>query len=162
MCNSRVRSSVRRSAGRAILIAILGIAGLRAAAADDKKPYPVFTAEQFVSAMKTVGQAFTATNAAVTRNETEDAKAYLAISRDRLATTITFWRDRNRDDAVKMLRESLSLMDQLDVALSAEKVDTAKTGGLAKQIGASCQSCHQMYREQDPATKSYRFKGVTE
>jgi cytochrome c556 len=162
MCNRRLRTRVRRSAGRAILIAVIGIAGLRAAAADDKKPYPVFTAEQFVAAMKTIGQAFTATNGAVTRNETEDAKAYLAISRDRLATTITFWRDRKRDDAVKMLRDTVSLMDQLDVALSADQVDTAKTGNLAKQIGASCQACHQIYREQDPSTKSFRFKGVTE
>jgi len=162
MCNRRLRTRVRRSAGRAILIAVIGIAGLRAAAADDKKPYPVFTAEQFVAAMKTIGQAFTATNGAVTRNETEDAKAYLAISRDRLATTITFWRDRKRDDAVKMLRDTVSLMDQLDVALSADQVDTAKTGNFAKQIGASCQACHQMYREQDPSTKSFRFKGVTE
>ena len=162
MCNARVPTHVRRSVGRAILMAILGIAGLRAASADDKKPYPVFTAEHFVAAMKTVGQAFTATNAAVTRSETDDAKAYLAISRDRLATTITFWRDRNRDDAVKMLRQTLSLMDQLDAALSAETIDSATTGNLAKQIGASCQSCHQMYREQDPSTKSYRFKGVAE
>jgi cytochrome c556 len=162
MFKFRTPASVRRSVGPAILMTILGIAGLRAAAADDKKPYPVFTAEHFVSAMKTVGQAFTATNAAVTRSETDDAKAYLAISRDRLATTITFWRDRNRDDAVKILRQTLSLMDQLDVALSAEKVDTATTGNLAKQIGASCQSCHQTYREQDPSTKSYKFKGVSE
>ena len=162
MCSSRVPARVRRSAGRTILIAILGIAGLRAAAADDKKPYPIFTAEQFVAAMKTIGQAFTATNAAVTRSETDDAKAYLAISRDRLATTITFWRDRNREDAVKMLRQTLALMDQLDVALSAEKVDTAATGNLAKQVGASCGSCHQTYREQDPSTKSYKFKGVSE
>jgi len=162
MCNRRLRTRVRRSAGCAILIALIGIAGLRAAAADDKKPYPVFTAEQFVAAMKTIGQAFTATNGAVTRSETEDAKAYLAISRDRLATTITFWRDRNRNDAVKMLRETVSLMDQLDVALSADPVDAAKTGNLAKQIGASCQACHQTYREQDPSTKGFRFKGVTE
>src|SRR4051794_292545 len=140
MCKRRVRFEIRRSAGRAILMAILGIAGVGAAAADDKKPYPIFTAEQFVAAMKTVGQAFTATNAAVTRSETDDAKAYLAISRDRLATTITFWRDRHRDDAVRMLRQTLSLMDQLDVALSAEQVDAAATGNLARQIGASCQS----------------------
>jgi cytochrome c556 len=162
MCNPGRRTRVRRSAGGAILIAVIGIAGLRAAAADDKKPYPVFTAEQFVAAMKTIGQAFTATNGAVTRSETEDAKAYLAISRDRLATTITFWRDRKRDDAVKMLRDTVSLMDQLDTTLSADPVDPAKTGSLAKQIGASCQACHQAYREQDPSTKSFRFKGVTE
>jgi cytochrome c556 len=152
---------VRCSAGPAILLGVLGIAGLRAPAfAEDK--YPIFTAEQFTIAMKTIGQAFTATSGAVAKNETGDAKAYLAISRDRLATTITFWRDRKRDDAVKMLRDTLSLLDQLDVALSSDRVDPAAATNLEKQIGAACQNCHQAYREQDPATKSFRFRGVTE
>ena len=145
--------------GCAILLAAVWIAGLRVSAlADDQQPYPIFTADHFVIAMKTVGQAFTATNAAVARNETDDAKAYLAISRDRLATTITFWRDRKRDDAVKMLRVALSRMDELDAALSAERVDTTATSSLAKQIGESCEACHEAYREQDPATKKFRFR----
>ena len=102
------------------------------------------------------------TNAAVATRQTDDAKAYLAISRDRLATTITFWRDRNRADAIKMLRDTVSLMDQLDVALSADQVDTAATANLARQISASCEACHQVYREQDPTTKNFRFRNVTE
>src|SRR5262249_6434958 len=125
-------------------------------------PYPIFTADHFVIAMKTVGQAFTATTAAVAQQQTDDAKAYLAISRDRLATTITFWRDRKRDDAIAMLRAALSRMDELDSALSAERVDAEATSNVAKQVGAACAACHGSYREQDPETKKFRFRNVTE
>ena len=117
-------------------------------ATGQEKPYPIFTAEQFVSAMKTVGQAFTAVNASLGRNEFEDSKAYLAISRDRLATTITFWRDRKKDDAIKMLRNTVNRMDDLDVALSADTIDAAVVAARVKQVGAACQACHAIYREQ--------------
>ena len=123
-----------------------------------QKPYPIFTPDHFVSAMKTVGQAFAACNTALAKNQIEDSKAYLAISRDRLATTITFWRDRRKDDAVRLLREVLTKMDELDAALSVEKVDPAAVSVIARQIGAGCQACHGVYREQDPATKAYRVK----
>src|SRR5438477_13180288 len=69
----------------------------------EKKPLPIYTLDQFVAGMKTIGQAFGAVNASLGRNVYDDSKAYLAISRDRLATTITFWRDRRKEDAIKML-----------------------------------------------------------
>jgi hypothetical protein len=49
----------------------------------------------------------------------------VAITRDRLATTTTFWRDRHRDDAVKTLRDTLAKLDALDDAMSADDVDPA-------------------------------------
>src|SRR6185295_333620 len=111
-------------------------------------------------------QAFNAVNATLPTgpigpDKASDAKAYLAISRDRLATTITFWRDRKRDDAIKMLRDVLNKMDALDEALSVDSVDPAAVSGITKQIGTACQACHQVYREQDPVTKAYRVKGET-
>jgi cytochrome c556 len=111
--------------------------------------------------MKTVGQAFTAVNASLpnaNNKDVSDAKAYVAITRDRLATTITFWRDRHRDDAVKTLRDTLAKLDALDDAMSADNVDPAAVSAIARQAGAGCQACHQVYREQDPATKAYRVK----
>ena len=86
---------------------VVGSAG-SVAHARQQKPYPVFTLEHFVAAMKTAGQAFSAVNASLARNDVEDSKAYLAISRDRLATTITFWRDRKKDDAIAMLKDALT------------------------------------------------------
>ncbi len=138
--------------GRVTLPVVVPIAGAQ------QKPYPVFTVEHFLAAMKTVGQAFAAVNGSLGRNEFEDSKAYLAITRDRLATTITFWRDRNKDDAVKMLRDALAKMDELDAVLSAEKIDPSEAGARAKQVGAACAACHAVYREQDPTTKAYRLK----
>jgi hypothetical protein len=129
--------------------------------AQDKKPYPIFTYEQFVAAMKTVGQAFNAVTASLSRNEIDDAKAYLAISRDRLATTIVFWRDRKRDDAIRLLRDNLAKLDELDAALSVERVDRVGVDALASQVTASCQNCHNVYRDQDPVTKAYRLKPGT-
>jgi cytochrome c556 len=129
--------------------------------AGQEKPYPIFTTEHFVSAMKTAGQAFAAVNASIGRSEFEDSKAYLVISRDRLATTITFWRDRKKDDAIKMLRDTVAKMDDLDVALSAEKIDPGAVAARVKQVGAACQACHAIYREQDPITKAYKLKTGT-
>jgi hypothetical protein len=126
--------------------------------AQQQRAYPIFTLEHFVSAMKTIGQAFAAVNASLARNDYEDSKAYLAITRDRLATTITFWRDRKKDDAIKMLRDALTKMDELDAALSVEKIDPAEVSARARQVGAACAACHAAYREQDPSTKTYRLK----
>jgi cytochrome c556 len=129
------------------------------AAQGQAKQYPVFTADHFVAAMKTIGQSFALVSTSLGRKEYEDSKAYLAISRDRLATTITFWRDRKKDDAVKMLRDTLARLDDLDAAMSEEKIDAAAVATAAAQAGASCEACHAVHREQDPATKAYRFKG---
>ena len=139
-------------------------AGTRPIAAQGQaKEYPIFTADAFVAAMKTVGQAFGLVNSSLTRKEYEESKAYLAISRDRLATTIIFWRDRKKDDGVKMLREALMRLDALDEAISAERVDPAAVAAAEKQAGSACEACHAVYREQDPATKAYKFKaGLTE
>ena len=139
----------------------VGVASSGAEAAAQDKPYPIFTAEHFVAAMKTVGQAFAAVTTSIGRNEFEDTKSYLIISRDRLATTITFWRDRKRDDAIKMLRNTVNRMDDLDVALSADTIDPAVVAARVKQVDAACQACHAIYREQDPVTKVYRMKTGT-
>jgi hypothetical protein len=141
-----------------IAAVVMVAAGPVTSSAQERKPYPTFTADHFVGAMKTAGQAFAAVNISLTKNEIEDAKAYLAISRDRLATTITFWRDRGKGDAIKMLRDTLVRLDELDLALSVDQVDHTAVGGIMKQVGTACQACHAAYRDQDPASQTYRFK----
>src|SRR5580765_6137842 len=147
-----------KSGGRVALLVAVLLTAVPVSNAQEKKPYPIFTADHFVAAMKTIGQAFTAFNASLAANDVGESKAYLSITRDRLATTITFWRDRQKDDAVKMLRDVLKNLDAMDDALSMETVDRAAVAAIGKQVGAGCQACHQVYREQDPATKAYRFK----
>jgi cytochrome c556 len=123
-----------------------------------QKPNPVFTYDDFTNAMKTLGRNFAAVNSLISKNDFDGAKSQLARSRELLATTITFWRDRKKDDAVKMLRDEVATFDELDAALSAEKVDPARVNAVVKQAGAACQACHGVYREQDPQSKGYRLK----
>jgi hypothetical protein len=123
-----------------------------------KPPYPIFTADDFSSAMKTLGRNFAAVNSLISKSDFDGAKSQLARTRELLATTITFWRDRKKDDAVKILRDNVAKLDELDAVLSAEKVDPAAVNAVARQAGAVCQSCHAIYRDQNPTTKEYRFK----
>ena len=120
--------------------------------------YLIFTPENFVDTMKTVGVNVSAVNAALVKQDFPTAKAQLIRSRERLALTITFWRDRKKDDATRILRDALRQMDGLDTLLSASPVDSAAASSLVKQIGANCQACHAAYREQDQNTRAYRFK----
>ena len=132
------------------------IAGGWAVAAD--KTYPIFTPKQFVNNMQLLGRNFDAVNGSLAKNDYDTAKAQLARSRELLAITITFWRDRKKDDAIKVLRETLAKIDDLDTALSAAKIDPSAATAIAAQVTAGCQSCHSRYREQDSDTKRYRFK----
>jgi cytochrome c556 len=126
-----------------------------------QKAYPIFTRDDFVKFMKTVGQNFGAVNASVAAADFESAKSQLTRSREQLAVTVTFWRDRKKDDALKFLKETLTRMDELDDALSMETIDKARVGAVLKQVNASCESCHAVYRDYNPATKTYSFKAGT-
>ena len=86
------------------------------------------------------------------------AKARVIRSREQLAVTVTFWRDRGRDDAVTLLRTALDRMDALDAALSIETIDPRAVDTLATRIGGACDACHTIYREQDPVTSEYRLR----
>lgn len=140
----------------ALVAALLG--GSVVHAQNAPKKYPLFSAADFESSMKIVGRAFGSVSTAVGTNDYETAKAQLARAREQLAVTVTYWRDRQAADALRLLKDTLSRMDALDDALSATAVDGAAVSAATRQVGAGCHGCHQSYREQDPATKAYRFK----
>src|SRR5262245_36684333 len=104
---------------RLVAAATLVLGGSLAVAQQSPK-YPVFTDDNLDQAMKTVGLAFGLARGAIDKSDYQNAKDYLVRSRDQLATTITFWRDRTKDDAIQILRETLKQMDALDTAMSAE------------------------------------------
>lgn len=108
--------------------------------------YPTFTTDHLNEAMKTVGLAFGLAGTSAARSDHENAKDYLIRSRDQLATTITFWRDRKEDEAISILRETLKRMDALDAALSAVQVDGAAVKTLTGEINGRCDACHAKYR----------------
>ena len=123
-----------------------------------QKRYPIFTEQDLVKTMKTVGPNVERADTLIAGGDFATAKAQLTRAREQLAMTATFWRNYKKDDAVRMLRETLSKMDELDLALSREKVDAGRARALFREVDASCQGCHAVYREQDSATKTYRVK----
>lgn len=146
--------------GRPILAAavVALFVALGSSFATAQKPYPIFTRDHLGATMTTLGPNVSAATASLLAGDHESAKAQFIRSREQLATTITFWRDHGREDAIGLLRATLSKMDDLDTALSAETVDEAAATGFARDIGGACQACHDVYREQDPITSEYRLK----
>jgi cytochrome c556 len=143
-----------RLACAAVALAVAGGAALTA----QKNPYLKYTEQHFVESMQTAGRNYSAVNDLLKKGDYQDAKAQLTRVREHLATTITYWRDNKKDDAIVMLRAALRALDDLDVALSPEKVDAAAVGAVSKRIDSACQACHNVYREQVPGTKTYRVK----
>jgi cytochrome c556 len=129
-----------------------------AAATAQKNPYRNYTEQKFVENMQTAGRNYAAVKDFVAKNDYDSAKAQLTRAREQLAVTITFWRDSKRDDAVQMLRKAINAMDELDVALGAEKVDASAVAAASQRLDAACEACHAVYRDQDPVTKAYRIK----
>ena len=139
-------------------VVLVGALAFGAVAIAQKNPYRNYTEEKFVENMQTAGRNYAAVTEFVAKSDYESAKAQLTRAREQLAITITFWRDRKKDDAVAMLRTALAGMDNLDVVLGADTVDPAAVRSAFQRINTACEACHSVYREQDPTTKAYRVK----
>ena len=90
--------------------------------------------------------------------EFDTAKALFTRTREQVAVSITFWRHNERDDGVRMLRAVLDGLDALDAALSRPPIDSAAAAGLTTRAEAACQTCHAVYRAQDPDTGEHSVK----
>ena len=136
----------------------LAATGLLAAAAGvalvaQQRPFPVYNEYHLDRTMKLVGRNFAGARGALDAGEFEAAKALFTRTREQVAVSITYWRHNGRDDGVRMLRDVLDGFDALDAALSKPPVDAA--AALAAGTDAACQTCHAVYRAQDPDTGDY-------
>jgi len=141
-------------AGATLIVVVASGSGAIA----QKNPYRNYTEQKFVENMQTAGRNYAAVTDLLAKSEYQPAKAQLTRAREQLAITVTFWRDKKKDDAVKLLRDALRVMDDLDSALSGEPVQPSAISAASQRLSAACQACHALYRDQDPATKSYRVK----
>ena len=157
MCDRKsVRQRIRHVLGRCgLVVAVWGIVGIVALA---QKPYPIYTPDHLSATMETLGPNFTATMQSLEAADYAITKERLSRSREQLATTVTFWRDHERDDAIRYVRAALQGMDDLDVALSVDQVDSMAALTVAEEIRSACTSCHAVYREQDSTTGEYRLR----
>ena len=118
----------------------------------------VFSVDDLDKAMKAVGRNVALANAAIVAKDFEGAKVRVARAREQLSPTVSFWTNEKKPDAVKLVRAATAKLDALDRALSANPVDASAVGVAATELDAACQACHAVYREQDPATKTFRLK----
>ena len=151
---TRRRRGLRRRLARPALAAaapILAAAALLLPASSPAQqgPYPIFTEAHLDATMTTLGPNVAGVRAALAAGDYSTAKERAIRSREQLATTITFWRDRDRDDAVGWLRTALSRLDALDTELSAESVDASAAVAIGDGIAEACNACHAVYRELD-------------
>ena len=158
-CRSGSRRATRRvNRLRATSGAAIVVLTALAANSAQKNPYRNYTEEKFVQNMQTAGRNYAAVKDFVEKQNYESAKAQLTRAREQLAITITFWRDAEQNDAVALLRKALSAMDDLDIALGEERTEPSAVAAAAGRLDTACESCHAVYREQDPTTKAYRIK----
>jgi cytochrome c556 len=152
------RSGWVRLAARATVWLLAAVVMSSGVAMAQKNPYRNYTEEKFIENMQTAGRNYAAVTDFLAKADYESAKAQLTRAREQLAITVTFWRDRKKDDALTLLRNALERTDELDSVLSAESVEPAAIGAASQRLTASCDACHAIYRDQNPATKAYRVK----
>jgi cytochrome c556 len=119
----------------------------------------VSTAEQLDKVMKKAG-AFRQVDKAIQSNNAADAKAQLAIVRQAVQESQSFWLAHKKDDAVKLNKESLAKLEALDKVLSSGTLDVAAATAAFKEAGGSCRACHSQYRAED-ANNEYILKPGT-
>ena len=148
------RRARRTALGLVASVTMLLGAGLPAGAGphpqDGPKPYPIYTADHLAGTMETLGPNFAAAVRALDAGDHAAAKERLARAREQLATTITFWRQRARDDGIDFVRTAVRAMDDFDAAMSVDDVDAEVASGFAAGVQATCNACHTLYREPDP------------
>jgi cytochrome c556 len=117
----------------------------------------VSTPEDLDKAMKRIAPAQGAAGKAIQSGAWADAKTQLATVKQTLADTEPFWASHKKNDAVKMLKDSIARVTAVEDAVSAPMPNQQAALAAFKQVGATCVACHMQYREQDE-NQQYRLK----
>jgi len=120
----------------------------------------VASPEDLDKTMKKIAPAQTAAAKAIQSMAWSDAKAQITIVKQALSDTEPFWVAHKKDDAVKMLKDSIAKITAVEEAVSAPMPDQQAALAAFKQVGATCAACHKQYREQDE-NQQYRLKTGT-
>jgi cytochrome c556 len=108
----------------------------------------VTTAGELDTIMKKAS-AFRQVDKAIQSNNAADAKKQLEIVENAVKDSQSFWVSHKKDDALKMNKESLEKIDELEKVLSADTLDVAAATAAFKAAGGACRACHQQYRIED-------------
>jgi cytochrome c556 len=117
----------------------------------------VSTSDDLDKTMKKIAPAQTAAAKAIQSMAWSDAKAQVTIVKQALSDTEPFWVAQKKDDAVKMLKDSITKVTAVEEAVSSPMPDQQAALAAFKQVGATCAACHKQYREQDE-NQQYRLR----
>jgi cytochrome c556 len=117
----------------------------------------VTSPDELDKTMKRIAPAQGATGKAIQSMSWADAKAQVAVVKQALMDTESFWTANKKDDAVAMLKDSVAKVTAVEQALNAPMPDQQAVLAAFKQVGATCAACHKQYREQDE-NQQYRLK----
>jgi cytochrome c556 len=109
----------------------------------------VTTPEQLDKVMKQAQPAMGAMQKAMKAGAYDEVRKNLATAKDAVLLSQSFWVEHKKDDAVKMNKDTIAKMEELDKVLATEPVDAAKVTAAMQEVGASCRACHKQYRATD-------------
>jgi len=115
------------------------------------------SADEYQQAMKTVDGAMKAVAKTVGAGDYPGAKVPLVLARQTLAASAPFWSRAKVDAAVKLTKDAVQKLDDLDAALSAPSVDVVSIKKTLSQVSDACANCHAEYRDGDNKS-GYRIK----
>lgn len=109
----------------------------------------VATPEDLDKMMKKVQPAMQAAGKAVGSNAFGEAAKQLAIVRQAVDDSRTFWIEHKKEDAIKFNKETVAKIEEAEKLLTSPSPDAAAATAAVKQVGAACRSCHEVYRVRD-------------
>jgi cytochrome c556 len=107
------------------------------------------TAEDLEKSMKKIGPAQQAVSKAINAMAYADAKKQLATIKTELVDAENFWVVKKRADATQFTKDTVTKIDELDKLLAAKTPDQAAITAAYRAVGASCNTCHKVYRGVD-------------
>lgn len=117
----------------------------------------VTTPEQLDKVMKQVQPAMGAMQKALKAQAYADVRKNLATAKEAVLLSQSFWVEHNKEDAVKMNKDTLAKMEALEKIVATDTVDPAAATAAATEVGAACRACHKQYRATD-AENNYILK----
>ena len=126
-------------------VAVLLIAGAGAVVVAQKATTP----EELDKQMKKAQPAMGAANKAVNSNQYAEAAKQLAIIKQVMVDTQSFWVEHKKDDAIKANKETIAKIEAAEALLTSASPDPAKAAASVKEIGGACRVCHENYRVRD-------------
>jgi cytochrome c556 len=153
-CTPRVEKMDRREEAEVrfrihAAVALAAFVALSALSTVIVRAQKVSTPEELDKVMKGVGKANQTMQKALTSGAYADVRTQITAVRQGVLDSQNFWIEKKRDDAVKFNKETLAKIDEFQKLVATDTVDAAGAAAALKAVGASCRSCHQVYRTTD-------------